>query len=222
MKKILCLLALLVFITGCNIERIEYVSYENTIHKVLNYQTKLHNVSLDGYYYYLPKGAKLIEKNELNSVIRYDHMNLYLYVDVISYYHKVSDTFEVDAESYYSKKIEHDSKFGYLEITKFKDVYFVEFMYHYAKIEAYVAKEKIHDTIYQMALILSSIEYHDTILESLIGENILHYSEEQFDILHPKKDQATGDSLDYDYNQLYEDYKGTIKDEDSIEIIENE
>ena len=222
MKKTLCLLALLVFVTGCNIEKIQYVSYEDTVHKVLSYETNLHNVSLDGYSYYLPMGAKLEEKNEMNSVIRYNGMKFYLYVDVISYYHKVNNTFEVSADSYYSKKLEHNSKFGYLEITKIKDRYFVEFMYHYAKIEAYVEEGKMHDAIYQMTLILSSISYHDAILESLIGENALNYSEEQFDILNPKKGQGADNSLDFDYDQMYEDYDGTITDEDSIEIIDDE
>lgn len=222
MKKVMCLLALLVFVTGCNIEKVQYVSYEDTIYKVLGYGTKLHNVSLDGYDYYLPKGAALAEKNELNSVIRYNGMNLYLYVDVISYYHKVSNTFEVSADSYYSKKIDYDSNFGYLEITKIKDMYFVEFMYRYAKIEAYVEECKMQDAIYQMSLILSTVEYHDAILESLIGENTLNYSEEQFDILNPNRGQGLDSSLDFDYDQLYEDYEGTITDEDSIEIIKDE
>jgi len=223
MKKKLCLLTLLVFVmTGCSVERIQYTSYEDTIYKVLAYQTNLHNVSLEGYSYYLPKGASLVEKRETNSIIRYNGMKFYLYVDVISYYHKVNNTFEVSTDSYYSKKIDYDSNFGYLEITKIKDVYFVEFMYHYAKFEAYVPEEKIQDTIYQMSFILSSIHYHDAILSSLIGDNTLNYKEEKFDILNPKKNIDTGDYLDYDYDQVYEDYDGEIKDEDSIEIIEDE
>ena len=221
MKKFLCLLTLLVLVTGCSVERINYTSYENTIYKVFGYQTNLHNVYLEGYSYYLPKGFTLQEKNEMNSVILYQDSRFYLYVDVISAYHKVNNTFEVQKDSYYSKEIHYDSNFGYLEITKFKNLYFVEFMYHYAKIEAYVSEKNMHDAIYQMALILSSIHYNETILESLIGENTLNYSEETFDILTPRGEQGAGNYLDYDYNQLYEDYKGTIKDEDSIEIIED-
>ncbi len=222
MKKILCLLTLLVLLTGCSIEKMEYTSYIDTVYQVLGYNTKLHNVSLDGYYYYLPKGAALKEKKETNSIIRYNGMNFYLYVDVISYYHKQENAFEVSKDSYYSKKIDYHGNFGYLEVTKVKELYFVEFMYHYAKIEAFVEEENMNDAIYQMALILSSVHYHDAILESLIGENALNYSEEKFDILTPKEDATPGDYLDFDYNQLYEDYEGDIKDEDSIEIIEGE
>lgn len=222
MKKILWLFALLVLVTGCSIEKVSDVSYDHIADAVLNRDFTLHNVSLDGYYYYLPKGAILQEKNELNSIIRYQNMNFYLYVDVISYYHKVPGSFVEHSDRYYSKKLEYGDNFGYLEISKIKDYYFVEFMYHYAKIEAFVPENMMAESIYQMATILSSVKYHDTILESLIGENIFNYSEERFDILKPKTDQGIENSLDFDYDQLYEDYDGVIKDEDSIEIQEDE
>ena len=95
-------------------------------------------------------------------------------------------------------------------------------MYNYAKIEVYVEENNLNDVIYQSALILSSVNYHDKVLESLIGNNVLQYKEESFNILKPKKDKEDTNYLDFDYNQVYEDYQGEIKDEDSIEIIEDE
>lgn len=225
MKKNLCLLTLLVFalfITGCTVKRVEYTSYLDTVNSVLEESISYHNVSLEGYHYYLPKGATLQEKRDTNSLIRYNDMYFYLYVDVISYYHKTAMEYQESKDSYYSKKIEHDGQVGYLEITKFKNVYFVEFMYNYAKVEAYVHDVDIHESVYQMATILSSIKYNDTILESLIGKNALNYKEETYNILKPKSEQITDDYLDFDYDQVYEDYEGEIKDEDSIEILEDE
>lgn len=225
MKKNRCLLTLLVLlllVTGCSIEKIEYTSYIDTINCVLSYNNDYRNVSLEGYYYYLPKGATLLEKTETNSLIRYQDMKFYLYVDVISYYHRSTMEFQESKDSYYSKKVEYNGQVGYLEITKFKDVYFVEFMYNYAKIEAFVVEEDIHEVLYQMATILSSIEYHDAILESLIGKNTFNYKEENYNILKPKSEQVSDEYLDFDYEQVYEEYDGEIKDEDSIEILEDE
>lgn len=221
MKKILCLLVLLTLFTGCSIDKVTYTSYIDTVYKVFSYKTKLQNISLEGYQYYIPKGFLLIEKSDTNSIIKYNDINLFLYVDIISYYYKTNMEYQEVSDVYYSKSINYDDKAGYLEITKLDNIYFVEFMYNYAKFEAYVPKEKLDDTIYQMSLVLSSINYHDKILESLIGNNILQYKEESFDILKPKKDQENTNYLDFDSEQIYEDYQGEIKDEDSIEIIEN-
>ncbi len=222
MKKIGCLLVLLIFISGCSVQRVQYTSYIDTIYQVLEENITLHNVSLEGYYYYLPKGASLLEKSETNSIILYQGTKFYLYVDVVSYFHRTDNTFDIQEDSYYAKEINYDDKYGYLKITKFNGYYFVEYMYHYAKIEAYVEEEKIHDAIYQMSVILSSVHYHDKILESLIGSNVINYKEENFEILAPKDSVSSSEGyLDYDYDQTYEGYDGEIKDEDSIEILED-
>ena len=222
MKKILCLFMLIVLLTGCSIEKFTHTSYVDTIYKVFSHNTKLQNVSLEGYRYYIPKGFSFVEKRDTNSIFRYNDTNLFLYVDVTSYYHKTVLEYKKATEVYYSESINYDGKVGYLEITKLDNLYFVEFMYNYAKFEAYVLEEKLPDIIYQMSLVLSSINYHDKILESLVGNNVLQYKEESFNILKPKKDKENTNYLDFDYEQIYEDYQGEIKDEDSIEIIEDE
>lgn len=220
MKKILSLFILLLFVTGCSINKVQYESYEDVVNNVLSYETKLKNVSFDGYSYYIPKGFLYVEKRDSNSIIKYNDVNLFLYVDVTSYYHKVDIEYEKKEDIYYSSSINHNDKKGYLEITKLNDIYFVEFMYNYAKFEAYVTLNDLNDVIYQMTLVLSSIDYNDKILESLIGNNLLQYSEESFNILKPKKDKENN-YLDFDYDQMYEDYQGEIKDEDSIEIMDD-
>ena len=86
----------------------------------------------------------------------------------------------------------------------------------------YCSAVLIHDAIYQMSVILSSVHYHDKILESLIGSNVINYKEENFEILAPKDSVSSSEGyLDYDYDQTYEGYDGEIKDEDSIEILED-
>lgn len=222
MKRILCLLILLMLFTGCSVNRLNYGSYLDTVYKVFFYNTNLENVYLDGYHYYIPKGLSFVEKRDTNSVLKYGSTIMYLYVDVTSYYHKTDLEYKKVSDIYYSENISYDGKNGYLQIVKLDDRYFVEFMYNYAKFEAHVSFEQMNDVIYQMSLILSSINYNDKILESIISNNVLQYKEEKFNILKPKSDREDTNYLDFDYNQVYEDYQGEIKDEDSIEIIEDE
>lgn len=224
MKKISLLLGFLLLLSGCSVKRVQYTSYIDTINLVLEENIDLHNVSLEGYEYYLPKGTSLLEKSETNSVIQYQNTKLYLYVDIVSYFHDIPNNFTLDEDTYYARNINYNGKIGYIQITKLDKYYFVEFMYNYAKLEAYVEEHYIQDAIYQMSVILTSIRYHDTILESLIGENVINYKEETFNILAPKSDASTtvqDNVLDYE-EETYEGFEGEIRDEDTIEIIEDE
>ena len=139
---------------------------------------------------------------------------MYLYVDVYSYYHKVDFTYEVNSDSYYSQAIDLYGKKGYLEITQISTNYFVEFMYNYAKIEAYVDEEDLKKTVTQMGYILNSVDFKDTILDTLIGENELDYNEENFNIFKPTREE--GDFLDYE--EQYDNGEDQIIDEDNIDL----
>ena len=64
---------------------------------------------------------------------------------------------------------------------------------------------------------LSSVEYNDNILETIIGDNILNYEEESFNIFTTTK----SDSNYLDYVEKYDNIKSNdnkIKDEDSLDI----
>lgn len=199
MKKLFILLFVVILTAGCSAVRIDNKKIEDIVNLVLDGTKKNGNVSLEGYAYYLPKGFKLYEKTETNSVLYYNQSKVYLYVDVVSYYHKVENTeFKESKDSYYSKKIDIKGKLGYLEITKLDSYYFVEYMYNYSKIEALVSGEDLKVAIADFSTILRSVTYKDTILATLIGENILDYNEEVFNIFRPKREE--GSFLLYDEN----------------------
>lgn len=219
MKKLLLVFSLLICVTGCSLVTIENQSYEEIIDSVFSENHNLKNVSLEGYSYYLPKGVLLKQNNSYNSILYYNHKRMYLYVDVISYYHKTESTFQKDESNYVSMAIHYDNKEGYLEITKLEDYYFVEFMYHYAKIEAYVAENDLKQTVTVMAYILNNVKYNDTILNTVIGDNALDYSEETFNIFKPKRD--TGTFLKYDDMYQFDD-DNEVVDEDNIDLDEGE
>ena len=214
MKKILVILSLAFLVSGCSMVTIEDQSFDEILHSVIQEDFQLENVSLEGYSYYLPKGVLLKRSSSLNSELYYNHRKMYLYVDVYSYYHKVDFTYAVNPDSYYSQAIDLYGKKGYLEITQISTNYFVEFMYNYAKIEAYVDEEDLKKTVTQMAYILNSVDFKDTILDTLIGENELDYNEENFNIFKPTREE--GDFLDYE--EQYDNGEDQIIDEDNIDL----
>lgn len=222
MKKIFILLSIIILTTGCsmyNVVRIDNKNIQDIVDLVLKGKKKHENVSLDGYAYYLPKGFSLYEKTETNSILYYNKSRVYLYVDVVSYYHKASNVdFEVSSDSYYSQRLDTNGLDGYLEITKLDSKYFVEYMYNYSKIEAVVSEANLKSAIADFSTILRSVTYKDTILATLIGENVLDYNEEVFNIFRPKREE--GNFLLYDDSYEEDNQKNNAVEEDQLPIDE--
>ena len=217
MKKLLFLSCMILLLSGCSIVYVDRQSIDEIVDSVLSSNTKLKSVSLEGYSYFLPQGVNLNKNDRENSILYYNHKKMYLYVDLTSYYHKVDNDYKENKDFYYSKSINKNGYKGYLVITNISDNYFIEFMYKYSKMEAYVNKESLNKTITTMAYILNSIDFNDSILESLIGENSLSYTEEKFNIFKP-----SGEESDFlDYVEKYDDGRTNSKNEDVLELEGN-
>ena len=221
MKKIIVLLSIVVLlVSGCSAYRLDSTDLGNNIKILLSEKVDIYNVYFDGYKYYVPKGIKLINKDEYNAIFLDKSNNkYYLYVDAISYYHKVENTYKEDEDAHFSKRLDYNKKNGYIQINEIEDMYFVQFVYNYSKIEAFVNKNDLTDAINNMCYILRTIKFNDTILESLIGENILSYKEENFSLF---KAETSKDSF-LDVVSKYEDdaYKEDLEDE-KIDLDEDE
>ena len=171
-KKCILLSIVLLLFTGCNITRLDTTNISKNIKTLLTQKTKLYNVQYDGYKYYLPKGISFINKDDYNALLKDQFGNVYyVYVDAISYYHKIENTYKENKDSHYSQKIDYLNKTGFLQIDEYakKNQYFVQFVFNYVKIEAYVPKENLTDVITNMCYILRSFKFNDSVLESLIG-----------------------------------------------------
>lgn len=217
MKKLMFLGCMILLLSGCSLVYVDNQSYEEIIDSVLVSNTKLKSISLEGYSYFLPQGVSLNRCDQQNSILYYNHKKMYLYVDLVSYYHKVDSNYEYNKNSYYSVAIDKNGYKGYLEINKIANSYFVEFMYHYSKIEAYVDEDDLKRTVTVMAYILNNVQMNDSALESLIGSGSLNYSEEQFNIFQPNGEQS-----DYlDYVEKYDDGRSNSKDEDILDLDDN-
>lgn len=218
MKKLLVLLSILALLTtGCSIKKINNQSIDKVIDSVMKKDSKLKNVHFEGYSYYVPRGMSFMNKKEYNAILKDEYNNnYYLYVDVISYYHQVEVEYKENKKAYYSKEIKTKDKFGYVEIKEEKNGYLIEAMYHYAKIESFVKKDSLTDAITNISMILSSMKYNNKVLSSTVGENVLSYKEESYNIFETKEN--TSDFLDY--IKEYDNYDEEEIDEDNLKMEE--
>lgn len=214
MKKIIVLLSIVVlFLSGCSAYRLDSTDLGSNIKVLLSEKVDIYNVYFDGYKYYVPKGIKLINKDEYNAVFLDKSNNkYYLYVDAVSYYHKTKNTYMVDEKIHYSNKLEYNDKTGYINIEEIDGKYFIQFMFNYAKMEAYVPEEDLTTVVNNMCLVLRTVKFNDDVLESLIGDNVLSYQEENFTLFDTE-------SSNEDFLEVVQD-SGSTSEKDDFESDE--
>ncbi len=220
MKKRLVLLSvLLLFVSGCSIKTLSISDFQENIDTILSKDTKLTNVNFDGYEYYVPSGIRFVNKEDYNAILsdRYDNQ-YYLYVDAIGYYHKSKNTYKVDKDAYYSEKLKYGKKNGYIEINEYDDQYFVEMVFNYCKIEVITPKQYLVPTINNMCYLLRSVKFNDKVLESLIGDNVLNYKEESFNIFESQAENDKSVLKFEDWQNAEIENNGHIPDEDNFEL----
>ncbi len=213
MKKfVLGIIALLV-LTGC--ANIYDLDYDRLITTSLEEESVKSNTYLEGYKLYLPEHMTLIGDYNNNNILYSYGDKYYLYVDLVSFYNKKQNKYNINHVSYdYSKDIDYNNKTGYVVVSKSKGGYLVEVMYNYAKIE--VVTRDIKRAIADSLIVLKNIKYNYKIIDSMIGSNALVYDSELFTLLGPSKN--TDNFLTYE--EEYGEYKEQSKpqDEDVIEM----
>lgn len=186
MKKLLIIISLLL-LTGCTAVRIDTDSIDNTIKVVLSKDNKLFNHIGKGFKYYVPRDVNYIDNNDLNDKLYSNGNYYYLYIDVVSYYYQKKVSYQENKEAYYSKSLNYNGKYGFVEINKLGDKYLVEFMYNYAKIEALVDEKEINNVVLNSSYILSTIKFNNKIIKLMLDDNYFVNKEEQYDIFTSKK-----------------------------------
>lgn len=213
MKKLIVLLSVvLVLVTGCSVTKLDGNDIGKNIKSLLSQKVKMYNVYYQGYKYYLPKGISFVDKEEYNAILRDASGNkYYLYVDAIGYYHKIENDYEVKEDSHYSKKLNYNKSTGYIQIDEIESKYYIQFVYNFVRIESYVEKDELTDVITNMCCILRTVKFNDAVLESLIGENILDYKEENYTLF--KADSSKESFLDVVEREETDLYKKDLEDE---------
>ena len=168
MKRKLLLL-LLIFISGCSVVRINTSSIDNIVDVVLSKNNKLYNEEGIGYQYYIPRGVTHIETDEQTEKLYCNGDYYYLYIDTVSYFYKKHQTHIQRSDYYYYKEIDNNGK-GYIAISKVDNLYYIDFYYNFAKVEAAVTKDKINMAILNASYILSTVKYNKKIVKLMLDE----------------------------------------------------
>lgn len=187
MKKLIVFTISLLALTACTVTKVDDYSYEEVVNNVLLAKdTPVATEHFEGYKYYRPHGVIILDKNDLNTALLYEGESLFMYNDTLAYYYEEESDYLIDKNLFYTKAFNEGDKKGYLEIDKQADYYYFNYMYNYSKIEGACHERKIKDCLNVSSLILSSVEYNDTIIASLISENIVTYEEKVFDVFKKK------------------------------------
>ena len=174
MKKIILIFSLVLLLTGCSIVRVDSSSIDNILSVVLTKDNKLYNQVGQGYKYYLPGGVTYIESDDLNDILYCNGTYYYLYINTIGYHYKTNNNYKENSKAYYSKLLSKDDGFkysGYIEIIEKDGLYYIEFVYNYAKIEAMVEKEDLNDAVLNISYILSTIKYNNDIVDLMLKDD---------------------------------------------------
>ena len=215
MKKLVLILTLVILFKGCDVKKITDKDINDVIDKTLSEKVQGSNNNFKGYKYYIPRGFTLENKKGNNYVLLSDGEHYYLYVDIVSYFHKKEIDTTFDDNLYFSKKITYNDINGYVKISEPKnDIYFIEVVYNYSKIEAYVKSENLEDALKNSIKVLASIQYNDIILDTMIGEKTLSYEEEEYNFFESKRED--GNFLDYIEEYDVYDKEDKVKDEDFL------
>ena len=220
MKKFILVLTLVILFTGCDIKNVTDKDIENVINETLELGVKGTNNNFKGYKFYIPRGVSLQNKKGNNYVLLSDGDYYYLYVDIVSYFHKKEIETSFDEVLYFSKKISYNGINGYIKISEPKDdMYYLVIVYNYSKIESYVKKQNIESAIKNSIRLLASIKYNDIVLDTMIGEKVLSYEEEVYNFFESKREE--GNFLDYveEYDS-YDKKEEVIKDEDILDSLD--
>ena len=203
MKKLIILIVCFTLLCGCT--KINNDNINNIINSVVSSDNDRANQYRNGYKFYLPNNLSTIKIDDKNNVFKENDINYYMFVDIVSYYHKVENKYQVNEKAYYSSLINYNNKSGYVEVNVKNDKYLIEIMYNYAKIEVIVNSNDIASAITNSLIILTSVNYNDDIIDNLLEEDVLNYSEETFNIFETNSNDSNFLKVVEEYDNYNED-----------------
>lgn len=186
MKKVFILSIILLLCVGCTrIDNRE--DYDTITDSVINSGVKKANTASLGYKYYLPLGVSKVYDKDYNQKFKIENMDMYLYVDAVSYYYHNNLNLNEKNDGYYYKQINNGDKKGYVKIIKEdEDKYLVKIVYNYSKIETYTSKIKIDKVLTNSMIILNSIDYNEKLIKKQVEDDFLSSVDKEYQIKKPK------------------------------------
>ena len=206
-KKSFIFIAIMVlFLSGCtkitdNIDEVVNAT-------IINSKLPANTVST-GYELYIPTGVKQVTDSNNNQKFKIRNRYIYLYVDTISYYYKNMLNYKsVNDYDYYYKELKLDDKTGYVGIKKTNDnLYYVNIVYNYSKIEFYTEKEDLPVILANSLIIIKSIKFNDSLIKMELDSSVNDGRELKYELDSPKDTEST-----------FSDYLQEYVPEEEVEI----
>lgn len=182
MKKKLLFILIVILLTGCTKIDQNSNDYVNIVNNILSMNNDNVNTVSLGYKFYTPIGVNLVYDGQLNKKFKVDNNEMFLYVDIVSYYYKNNLNYQDTNDCYYYQPIND----GYIYIVEEENnKYFLKIVYNYAKIESYVKKENLTEMISYSTIILNSITYNDNLISNYIEKSLTFGSDIEYEIEKP-------------------------------------
>ena len=213
LKKIILLFGLLL-VSGCTNIRIDALNVSSAINSVLSQDNKLYNTYEVGYKFYKPRNFNLLKNTDNNYVYINNGKNYYLYVDILAYYNKVNNEYNLQKNAYFTQEFNYSDKYGFINIIEKDSYFYIKIMYNYAIIEVKVKEKDIIESVIYSSILLSSIEYNDNVIAHLVQNNLIGTDEKNFELKGPDEKEETY----LDYLEDYDEYENSneIPDPDVI------
>ena len=189
-KSKVILIVVVLLLTGCT--KITN-NLDEVVNTIMAKDSNYVNTVSTGYELCLPLGVKQVVDNDYNQQFKIGNRNVYLYVDTISYYYKNMLNYKSkDNYSYYYRELNLNNKTGYVGIDKKdNDLYFVEIVYNYSKIEFYATHDELPFILANALLIQRSIKYNDNLIDLELGNSTNDGREIKYELDGPKDNQST-------------------------------
>ncbi|MDE6292382.1 MAG: hypothetical protein K2L98_01735, partial [Bacilli bacterium] len=201
MKKVILMILVTVFLTGC--VSIRDASIDDLVDTTINSKYALYNHVNRGFKYYLPRELTVSKSDEYNEIIKSKYYDYYLYVDLVRYFNKDSEEYQKKEDIYYSAILSQKDKKGIINITELNNQEFlINASFNYANIEVKVKEKDINTAVTNVLSILTSIEFNYDVVKNLLQDDKLSSKEEQVDVF--KGDLSEDAYLDIE-EEIYTD-----------------
>ena len=208
-KKIIVFIIMLISLTGCM--RLNH-NTDDIINNVFSNHREYSNTVSNGYKFYIPLGVRQVSDKEYNQVFNINGINVYLYVDTISYYYKnILNYNDSTNYNYYFKKFNYNNLDGYIGINKNDSDYFVKMVYNYSKVEFYSDYDNIDSIIASMLIIQKSIKFNDILIADTLENKTTTKGEINYQLDGPQGN---------DFNRYLEEF--IPKEDNEVELPTDE
>jgi len=189
-KYCVFLMAIVLLLTGCS--KITS-NLDEVVNAIMTKDSNYVNTVSTGYELYIPTGVKQMVDNEYNQQFKIGNRYIYLYVDIISYYYKNMLNYKSnDSYTYYYHELFLNNKEGYIGVDKGEDdLYFVEIVYNYSKIEFYADSTELPYVLANALIIQKSIKYNDNLIDLELGSSTNDGREIKYELDGPQDNQST-------------------------------